>query len=492
MEGQTFWAMIRPAFRAACAFALFALAADCPAAGADRRAAADAAQAGRDPLAAMVRRMDRYLERNEVDGVTMDWRYSVSPSEEIRQTVVCQVLAYVELYRLRPTGRLRRDIVEHADFMLGRLAEIRSYTPFDGMLAYALLETYETTGEARFLAAGRQVTDDMLAIPTSQCVLNGGLMVAMATAQDARMTGNAASAQKTAAILAQLVAYQNADGSFPHWCVGSEDIHYTGWMAMELIHIARQFDDPIIAPMLARMNAFLERRIGPDGRASYDGACPGSECGMAYYSRASGCGYDYDSRGWTVEPAYCTLLFDHEGSPQFEPVFGFLSSLEDGGTFADLYAYWPPPDDPEYPWTIADTSVVNMSVIFWALTTALTDRVERGVPVALVLDDDAALVDVPAPDATPVALRLVVRPNPARGNCRLAFTLPEPAHVAVAVHDAAGRRVRALAEGALPAGDHALAWDGRDDRGAAAPAGVYFATLAVDGAGLARTRFVRL
>src|SRR5262249_10970338 len=90
-----------------------------------------------DPLGSLVRRMDRYLHNNEVDGVTMDWRYRVSPSEEIRQTVVCQLLAYVELQRLHPNGRLRREVVQHADFMIGRLADIRSYTPFDGMLAYS-------------------------------------------------------------------------------------------------------------------------------------------------------------------------------------------------------------------------------------------------------------------------------------------------------------------------------------------------------------------
>ena len=53
------------------------------------------------------------------------------------------------------------------------------YGRLDGMLAYALFCAYERTGEARFYAAARTITDEMLAIPTWQCRLNGGLMVAM-------------------------------------------------------------------------------------------------------------------------------------------------------------------------------------------------------------------------------------------------------------------------------------------------------------------------
>jgi hypothetical protein len=399
--------------------------------------------------------------------------------------VVCQVLAYAELYRLAPRPRLRLEVMEHADFLLGRLEEIRSHTPFDGMLAYSLLAAHEATGEPRFLTAGSQMVGDLLAIPTRQCVLNGGLMVAMATAQYWRLTGSAAAEQKTHDILAQLAPYQNPDGSFPHWCPGSRDIHYTGWMSMELIHIQRMLDDPHIAPILERATHFLEGRIAPDGRAIYQEPCPGDPgCTRYYYSRATGCGFDYDTRGWTVEPAYCVLAFDHAGSSQHPPAMRFLLSLENGGTFPDLYGYWPPPDDPEYPWTIADTSVVNMSIIFWALTTAMTDRALRGAMLDSWLDDEP----VPPP-ATLAARTLDIQPNPAPGPCALAFTLAEPAAVTLVVYDAGGRRVRVLESGALPAGKRTTRWDGRDAAGRAAPNGVYFARLHAGGRVEAR-RFV--
>jgi hypothetical protein len=438
------------------------------------------ARAWDDPLAPILQRMDRYLQLHQVDGVTMDWRYALNPTEEIRQSVVCQLLAYVELYRLDPRGRLRLEIVRHADYLIGRLADVRSHTPFDGMLAYALLGAYETTHEPRFLETGTEVTNEMLAIPTGECVLNGGLMVALGTAEFARLAGDAGATQKTLDIIAQLAPYQNPDGSFPHWCWGSRDIHYTGWMAMELLHLRRMIADPLTDGFLATMNAFLEGRIAPDGRAVYQEPCPGVPgCTQYFYSRASGCSYDYDTRGWTVEPAYCALLFDHMGSSRYEPTMTFLDSFEHDGIIPDLYGYWPPPDDPEYPWTIADTSVVCMSIVFWTLATQVADRAERGVPVTLQLEDliDTTSVPPEPPPAVAASRPLVARPNPARGGCLLRFSLAAPVEGSLAIYDAAGRCVEVLESGTLARGEHARYWDGRGAARGASPGGVYFARL---------------
>lgn len=333
---------------------------------------------GHDELVPLLSRIDASIQRREVDGVAMDWRYQVSPSEEIRQTVICQLLAYVELYRAHPTARVLRDITDRADFLIRRLDAIRSDTPFDGMLGYSLLAAYDVARDERYFREGARITAALQAIPTGQCVLNGGLMAAMATTQYWQLTGDAACQRKSRDILEQLAPSQNEDGSFPHWCSGSRDIHYTGWMAMELIHIQRMERTPLVARMLKRMDVFLEGRIGADGRARYEEACPDSvDCRRYFYSRASGCKIDYDTRGWTVEPAYSLLVFDHFHSPRYAPVMKFLLSLEHDGTFADLYDYRPPPADPEYPWTIADTSMVNTSIIFWSLATALSGRGRR-------------------------------------------------------------------------------------------------------------------
>jgi hypothetical protein len=437
----------------------------------------------------MVRRMDRYFVEHAIDGVTLDSRFDINPPEAIRQSVVCQLLGYAELEALHPRRRFVDAMARDADYLIAHLAEVRSHTPFDGMLGYSLLAAYEVTREPRHLEAARAVVDEMLAIPTEQCILNGGLMVALATAKDAALFGSGDSDAKTRAILAQLARFQNPDGSFPHWCVGSRDIHYTGWMAHELIHLERMTGDPAIAPMLARMGAFMESRIGPGGASVYEEACPDYPgCVQAYYSRATGCGYDYDTRGWTVEPGYQLLLFDHLHSEKFAPVFNFMRTLERRGTFPDLYGYWPPPDDPEYPWTIADTSVANMSIIFWSLATAIRDRHDVA-DARLAWGDDplepappVVVVPHPVDPAPPPPQRPVLETPPLLvGQQELRFTLEAPAAVRLRVLDLHGRRVRDIDAGVMAAGTHALRWDQRDERGGRVASGVFFATLTAGG-----------
>jgi len=82
-------------------------------------------------------------------------------------------------------------------------------------------------------------------------------------------------------------------------------------------------------------------------------------------------------------------------------------------------------------------------------------------------------------------------PNPARGAATLRLRLPAPARVRLVIYDVTGRRVRALVDADLPAGERALTWDGADASGHATPAGIYLARLE---AGTVRTtrRIVRL
>jgi hypothetical protein len=85
-------------------------------------------------------------------------------------------------------------------------------------------------------------------------------------------------------------------------------------------------------------------------------------------------------------------------------------------------------------------------------------------------------------------LSLLGAPNPfaAAGGTNLRFTLPAPGPVELCVFNAAGSRVRVLANGLLPAGRHDLRWDGRDDRGALLGPGLYFGRLRSSGAMVTR------
>jgi hypothetical protein len=85
------------------------------------------------------------------------------------------------------------------------------------------------------------------------------------------------------------------------------------------------------------------------------------------------------------------------------------------------------------------------------------------------------------PGITPPSAITFARPspNPARGPLGLRFTLPEDAAVTLAILDVSGRRVRGLASGSLPAGEHVVNWDLRDADGRPVRSGVYFARLVV-------------
>jgi hypothetical protein len=75
----------------------------------------------------------------------------------------------------------------------------------------------------------------------------------------------------------------------------------------------------------------------------------------------------------------------------------------------------------------------------------------------------------------------LVHPNPTRGMARLELALPAAAVVDVEVFDLQGRRVQTLAHGAMSAGTHTLAWDGRQQGGARAEAGLYFVRARMPG-----------
>ncbi len=72
-------------------------------------------------------------------------------------------------------------------------------------------------------------------------------------------------------------------------------------------------------------------------------------------------------------------------------------------------------------------------------------------------------------------------PNPTRGDCGLAFSLPAEADASLRLYDVGGRLVRTLREGRLEAGRHAARWDGKNDDGDRVAAGVYLARLSVAG-----------
>jgi hypothetical protein len=96
-------------------------------------------------------------------------------------------------------------------------------------------------------------------------------------------------------------------------------------------------------------------------------------------------------------------------------------------------------------------------------------------PAIIEIGDPATAV----PDRLAFSLR--IRPNPFNPRTTIQFVLPSTGHVLLAIYDLAGRLVRVLVEGEIPAGSHEAVWDGRDASGRAAPSGSYLARLVAGG-----------
>ncbi|HPF70964.1 MAG TPA: FlgD immunoglobulin-like domain containing protein, partial [Candidatus Krumholzibacteria bacterium] len=89
-----------------------------------------------------------------------------------------------------------------------------------------------------------------------------------------------------------------------------------------------------------------------------------------------------------------------------------------------------------------------------------------------------------APSAVPMPAAATVRllpnvPNPFNPSTTVRFVLPgsAPSQVDLSIFDVRGRLVTTLVRGALPAGEHAVVWNGRAADGRPAPAGTYFSRL---------------
>lgn len=101
-------------------------------------------------------------------------------------------------------------------------------------------------------------------------------------------------------------------------------------------------------------------------------------------------------------------------------------------------------------------------------------------------------VSLDAPVEPPRAFAFSVpRPNPFAGAVTFELAMPRAGAARVAVYDVQGRGVRVLCDGALDAGRHVFAWDGRDETGLRAAPGLYLCRATAPGFAAVR-RVVKL
>jgi len=72
-------------------------------------------------------------------------------------------------------------------------------------------------------------------------------------------------------------------------------------------------------------------------------------------------------------------------------------------------------------------------------------------------------------------------PNPFNPSTTIKFAVPTAGHVSLTVYDLAGRLVRTLIDGDLPAASHAVVWDGRNASGRQVASGTYYYRLTSTG-----------
>jgi hypothetical protein len=380
------------------------------------------------------------------------------------------------------------------------------------------------------------MVDALLHASQQSLVLNWGLMGCMGLAKHYELTGDPRTLAKARGIIDGLLRYQHADGSFPHYCTNSTDVHYTGWIGMELITIRHSLGYAPIDTMLGRLDEFLRERVCREGTTVYSEACadrPG--CFTNYYSIGTGCRQDYDTRAWTNELGYSALVFDHFGERHAQGVLTFLNQLTADGGFPDKWDYPPPASDPVYPFATSKRSIMRASVVFWSLAAMMRDRVAPAPaalpaewpevePIApnpqlsatlaarseralrlwqwsdidrLVLSgadmSDVCSTDVrEAPlaakppnagdptvprtclESAPVGVDLTLRasPNPTQDRAVVTFDLTRSSQVELTVLDVSGRRVQRWTTWRL-AGRHHEIWDLRDASGRRVEAGIY-------------------
>ena len=453
-----------------------------------------------DPLPRVLARAEQFFARRAAtspDGIARDPRMVVHEPEEIRLNITAQLLAYCERYADTGDPRYLEAVVVRADFLVARLDEIRTYSAFDGMLGYALLAAYAATGDPAYKAPVEAIAERCKQLAGWDNTLNWGLMCAMCLAEVHAQSGDESARDKVHAIIGSLATYQNPDGSFPHYCPHSADLHYTAWMGTELMLVARSlpYFYPPIAELVTGVRSFLAERIDARGIPLYEECDQEQNC-QRYYSQGSGCPEDYDTRGWTNELTYHAVVFravdsEVEDDRKYYDVMDFLVQLETEGGYPDKWGFPPPNDDPIHIWATASPSVLRTSLAFW-LMAALhrggfpadphSVRLTSATGVSSLASSTASMPPSPhSVSVSPAPLTLLamdpVVANPSSGTSLVRFVLSGRQVVRLSIHDVTGRVVRELAGSELPAGKHAIVWDGRNGTGEAAARGVYFCRL---------------
>ncbi len=124
---------------------------------------------------------------------------------------------------------------------------------------------------------------------------------------------------------------------------------------------------------------------------------------------------------------------------------------------------------------------------YWPETTIWEtgDGIIEAPPMTAVLE--------PAGASLPDGFELTQNyPNPFNPETRIHVTLPVDGQMTLQIYNAAGQRVRSLADGVHPGGFYDVTWDGTDDAGRRMASGTYLYHLEMPAAGYSESRRMTL
>jgi hypothetical protein len=133
----------------------------------------------------------------------------------------------------------------------------------------------------------------------------------------------------------------------------------------------------------------------------------------------------------------------------------------------------------------SDTSITidtttYLSLLSTEITLTAVDANRRIVPIfhkgSISIQGSTGVDD--GADLLPTAYQLLQNyPNPFNPSTEIAFSLPSPGEVHLEIYNVMGQRIRELANGFMPAGNHRITFDGHSDSGLPLSSGVYFYRL---------------
>ena len=152
--------------------------------------------------------------------------------------------------------------------------------------------------------------------------------------------------------------------------------------------------------------------------------------------------------------------------------------------------YAPNPVEPGSSVSHFDVSATPDVLMEPAINSSLHDTVDITHDLLVEIGWLANATGVTTTSPTP-GFRVQTAPNPFRPSTVLSLDLPSGGSTRVALYDIQGRLVKRLLNSWLPAGHHAVTWDGTDDQGRATGSGVYFARIEANGVRVSQ-RLVKL